>query len=117
MENFTYKEYTEEESKVYNEAMDSIMEGLQSGLSFADACVHLEIEDEKLKEFVMDDALKIMIADIHFNKGLPLEHVSSTLNVPIEAVKKAQREMLEDIEISTTQVYKSLHPDSPIGNA
>ena len=117
MENFTYKEYTEEESKVYNEAMDRIMEGLQSGLNFADACGSLNIEDKRLKEFIMDDALKIMIADIHYNKGLPLEQVSSVLNIPIDLVTRAHGEMLEDIEISTSQVYKAVHPDSPIGNA
>ena len=65
----------------------------------------------------MDDALKIMIADIHYKKGLPLEHVSTTLNVPIDAVMRAHGEMLEDIEISATQAYKSVHPDRPIGNA
>jgi hypothetical protein len=117
MENFTYKEYTEEESRIYNEAMDSIMEGLQSGLNFVDACESLNIEDKKLKEFIMDDALKIMIADIHYNKGLPLEHISGALNVPIDEVTRAHGEMLEDIEISTTQVYKAVHPDRPIGNA
>jgi predicted transposase YdaD len=117
MENFTYKEYTEEESRIYNEAMDSIMEGLEKGFSFADACGRLDIEDEELKGFIMDDALKIMIADMHFNKGLSLEHISGSLSVPLDLVKRAQREMLQDIEISTTQVYKSLHPDSPIGNA
>ena len=47
MENFTYKEYTEEESKVYNEAMDSIMEGLQSGLNFTDACGSFEHRGQK----------------------------------------------------------------------
>ena len=117
MENFTYKEYTEEESKVYNEAMDSIMEGLQNGLNFADACGLFEVEDKRLREYIMDDALKIMIADIHYNKGLPLEHVSSVLNVPMDVITRAHGEMLEDVEISTTQVYKSVHPDSPIGNA
>jgi hypothetical protein len=117
MEKFIYKEYTEEESRIYNEAMDSIMEGLQNGLSFADACGRMQIEDKRLKEFIMDDALKIVIADMHFNKGLPLEHISSILNIPLDVMKRAQMEMLEDIEISTTEVYKSLHPDSPIGNA
>jgi len=117
MENFIYKEYTEEESRIYNEAMDSIMEGLQKGLSFAEACGCLDIEDEGLKEFIRDDALKIMIADIHYNKGLPLEHVSSRLNVPLDIVEKAHGEMLEDIEISSSQAYTSFHPDHPSGNA
>jgi len=117
MEKFVYKEYTEEESRIYNEAMDRIMEGLQNGLSFADACGCVDVEDEELKEFIKDDALKIMIADIHYNKDLPMEHVSSRLSVPIDVVNKAYAEMLEDIEISTTEVYKSIHPDSPIGNA
>ena len=65
----------------------------------------------------MDNTMKIMIADIHYNKGLPLEHVSSVLNIPIDLVTRAHGEMLEDVEISTTQVYKAVHPESPIGHA
>jgi hypothetical protein len=117
MEKFIYKEYTEAENRIYNEAMDRIMEELQNGSSFADACGCVNVEDEGLREFIMDDALKIMIADIHFNKGLSLEHISSVLNIPLDMVERAQAEMLEDVEISTTEVYKSVHPDSPIGNA
>ena len=117
MKDFTYKEYTEEENKIYHEAMDSIMECLENGLAFADACGRLKISDKRLEEFIIDDALKIMIVDIHYNKGIPLEEVSTMLRVPMDVVKKAHSEMLEDIEISAAQVYQSIHPDSPIGNA
>ena len=32
MEDFQYKEYTEEESRIYNEAMGNIMAALQKGV-------------------------------------------------------------------------------------
>jgi len=117
MEDFRYKEYTEEESRIYHDAMDRIMEALQSGTTFHDACGAAEVGDEELKRFIEDDALKIMIADMHFKKGLSLEEVAGALKVPVDVVSKANAEMLEDISISTAEVFKAANPDAPFGNA
>jgi hypothetical protein len=46
MEDFRYKEYTEEESRIYHDAMDRIMEALQSGINFHDACGTAVVGDE-----------------------------------------------------------------------
>jgi hypothetical protein len=117
MEDFHYKEYTEEESRIYHDAMDRIMEALQSGMNFHDACGTAVVGDEELKRFIEDDALKIMIADMHFKKGLPLEEVADTLKVPVDIIIKADAEMLEDISISTAEVFKAANPDAQFGNA
>jgi len=117
MEDFHYKEYTEEESRIYHDAMDRIMEALHNGMNFRDACGTADVGDEELKRFIEDDALKIMIADMHFKKGLSLEEVAGTLKVPVDVVSKANAEMLEDISISTAEVFKAANPDAPFGNA
>jgi hypothetical protein len=117
MGNFTYKEYTEEETKIYHEAMDKIMKGLEKGLGFHESCNSIIIKDEELKGFILDDALKIMIADMHYNKGLTLLHVADTLQVSIETINKANAEMLEDIEISATAEYKMNNPHGLSGSA
>jgi hypothetical protein len=116
MGEFKYKEYTEEENRIYNEAMDKIMRGLEDGLSFHDACSAAPVADEELKAFILDDALKILIATMHYTKGTPLDEVAALLNVSVEIVDKANREMLDDVAISSMEAYK-LSSDGPTGNA
>lgn len=117
MENFKYKEYTAEEDKIYNEAMVKIIEGVKNGLNFDEACSNANVDDEKLREFIMDDALKVMIAEMHYIKGLSLYEVASALKVSMETVNKANLEMLEDIGIASAEFYKQNNPDRPVGNA
>lgn len=117
MKDFTYKEYTEEETKIYHEAMDKIMEGLEQGLTFPESCKAVIVEDEQLRGFIIDDALKIMIADIHYKRGLSLGHVADALHVSIDTITKANAEMLEDVEISSVRMYRMNNPSGPVGTA
>jgi hypothetical protein len=117
MEDFRYKEYTEEESAVYNKVMDEIMSALKNGQKFNEVCNAIHVEDKELKSYIEDDALKIIIADMHFTKGLSLEDVSDALDVSIDTVNKATAEMMEDIEKTTTEIFMMNNTDSPTGNA
>lgn len=117
MEDFRYKEYTEEESRIYHDAMDRIMDALHNGMNFRDACGTTDVGDEELMRFIEDDALKIMIADMHFKKGASFEEVADALKVPVDIIIKANAEMLEDISISTAEVFKAANPDAQFGNA
>jgi hypothetical protein len=117
MEDFQYKEYTEEESRIYNEAMGNIMAALQKGASFDEACASVNIADSELKGFVVDDALKVLIADIHYAKNLPLEHIADTFKISLDILSKANKEMMQDVEISSSKVYMAKNPDGHVGNA
>ena len=117
MEDFQYKEYTEEESRIYNEAMKNIMAALQKGSSFDEACALVDIADGELKGFVVDDALKVLIADIHYAKNLPLEHIADTFKISMDIINKANMEMMQDVEIAASEVYMTKHPGGHIGNA
>ncbi len=118
MGDFAYKEYSEEENKMYYEAMDKIMASLANGSKFKEACDSAAIGDEQLRAFIEDDALKISIADLHYKKGFSLEQIAETLQVSIEKVGKAHEEMLEDVEISISEAYKmSNNTSGPVGHA
>jgi hypothetical protein len=117
MADFEYKHYTEEESKIYSEAIAKIRSGLDNGLSFHEACSAVDVKDETLKNFIMDDALKVAIAEMHYGKGLFLQHVADTLKVPLKKINAAHLEMLEDAGITAAESYKQANPDSPIGHA
>jgi hypothetical protein len=116
MEDFKYKQYSDEENKIYYEAMAKIIGGLRNGLGFNEACSIVNIEDKELRGFIEDDALKIMIAEMHYKKGLPLSEVTATLKVSIETTNKANLEMLEDVGITAIDIYRLNNPDTQIGN-
>lgn len=117
MEEFRYKEYTEEESHIYHEALKKIMEGLIKGLPFGEACSGIEVSDDQLRGFIEDDALKIMIADLHYNKGIPLEKIAEDLKVEYDILWRANTEMLQDIEMTSMEIYRKNNPGNPAGSA
>ncbi len=112
-----YKEYTEEEDRIYNEAIKNLMESLRNGMSVEDAFKLVTIEDEQLKAFIRDDAIKITIAERYFGQGLPLEYLSESLGIPIPQLQKAVREMLEDVGHSSAEYFRLTHGDGAFGNA
>ncbi|MEW5745379.1 MAG: hypothetical protein AB1805_08090 [Nitrospirota bacterium] len=116
-----YKQYTPEEDKIYNEAMAKIKQGMQNGLSFNEACAAIDVPDEELKTYILDDALKVQIAELHYGKGLALPQVAETLMVPLTRVAAAHREMLEDVGLTAAELYRRSSPDmpegGPVGNA
>jgi hypothetical protein len=117
MEDFKYKQYTNDENKTYNEAMAKIMEGLRNGLSFNEACSIANIGNKDLRDFIEDDALKIMIAEMHYTKGISLPEVADILKISTETANKANLEMLEDVGITAIDIYRLNNPDIQTGNA
>lgn len=117
MADFKYKEYSPEENRIYDEAAARIREGLKNGLSFNEACSVVDVEDAELKQFVLDDMLKVMIAEMHYANGMPLAQVAEALSVPMKAINTANMEMLEDVGITAAEAYMNTNPDSSAGNA
>jgi antitoxin component of RelBE/YafQ-DinJ toxin-antitoxin module len=114
---FSYKEYTEEESRLYEQTLQKILQGLKEGMTFQAACSIAQLDDAVLKGFVEDDALKIMIAEMHYQQGLMLEQVAEKLGMPVDTLMRANDEMLQDVEMTSVEFYQSQHPGSHSGTA
>jgi len=112
-----YKNYSEEEDKVYMETMDKVRELLKAGKSLEEAFISVKINNEELKSFIYDDALKIVIAERHFAKGTSLEEVADSLKVPITSIYKAINEMLEDVGHTSAEYYKQTIGQGNFGTA
>jgi hypothetical protein len=114
---FKYKEYTPEEDKIYESAISKIKEAIKNGFNFNEACSIVNVSDPELKRFIVDDALKMMIAEMHYEKGMPLPVVADRLKVPLKAVNIANTEMLEDVGIAAAEMFKRSNVGGHIGNA
>jgi hypothetical protein len=114
---FEYKVYTAEESEIYENAMAKIRSALGNGLSFNEACATVDIADGELKKFVFADALKVMIAEMHYAKGIPLIRVAEELKTPIADINRAHMEMLEDAGIMAAEEFNRSDSAGIFGNA
>lgn len=113
-----YKEYSPEESAIYEAAIGRIREGLQGGLSFDEACSKADIADAGLRVFVEDDALKIMLAEQHFAAGESLPDCAAKLGLSMTRISRAIVEMLEDAGVSAAEMYQGEAEGSgPVGHA
>jgi hypothetical protein len=112
-----YKQYSPEEDRIYTESIAKIREGMKKGLTFDKACDTISVEDQELKEFILDDALKIMIAELHYGKRMSLEDVAKTLSVSMGKISVASLEMLEDAGLTAAEQNRKTAPSGPAGNA
>jgi hypothetical protein len=76
--------FVSETAKAYKEAEDRIREGLAKGLDFDTACSAIEVPDEGLRKSIIDDMLKVLIAEEHFGKNVPLDELAKKLAIAPE---------------------------------
>ncbi|MGD0885889.1 MAG: hypothetical protein ABSA46_13650 [Thermodesulfovibrionales bacterium] len=103
-EEVNYKNFNEEEGRIYRKYIEVIRSGISNGVKFDVACDFITVEDVELRNLIIDDALKIEIAEMHYGKGRSLLDVSKNLGVPMDRLLKATAEMMEDIVNTAREV-------------
>ncbi len=102
-----YKDVPEsEEDKLYEESMKKVKSAVQQGLSFEQAAGLVEVKDEALKTAILDDSLKVLIAELHFMAGQSLNDLAKKLKLPLERLERAKKEMLQDVEGAAIEKWK-----------
>lgn len=110
MKEIQYKQYTAEEDAIYNDSIGKILTALRSGKTFEESCREVEISDKSLMAFIHDDAMKVMIAELHYRDGISLPDIAKRLNISIEKICHASLEMLDDVAISSSEAFNNEHP-------
>ncbi len=99
-----------ETAKAYEKAFAKIREGLAQGLGFDAACAAIDVEDEAVRKGIIDDILKVLIAEEHFTKNIPLDELAKTLRVSVDRLESSKLSMIEDVkDASIKAFYKTLH--------
>lgn len=111
---FVYREYSDEESLIYEKAMNEILGHIKNGMTFKNAMDNVEVSDSNLKAMIEDDALKVLIAELCYVSKIPFEELAKMLDVPLERIREANFEMLEDIEITLNNTFNK---NERFGNA
>ena len=71
--------FSSESEKVYMAALKAVKAGLTKGYDFDSASATVDIQDEQLRQTVLDDVLKVIIAEEHFTKKIPLDQINAAI--------------------------------------
>jgi hypothetical protein len=105
-------EFTEEESRIHRAGFKIILEGLQKGLGFDEACTGLEVVEPEIRRIIIDDYLKVTIAERHFQGREELEDVAGSLKIPLERVAATREKMLKEVREAAREVYRKQAGDA-----
>ncbi|MCK5505992.1 MAG: hypothetical protein KAJ10_12570 [Thermodesulfovibrionia bacterium] len=86
-----------ETDKTYREAFARIRKGIENGLGFDKACSTIEVEDEELRKIIIADMLKVLIAEEHFVKKVPLEDLADRLKVEPDRLELTRASMFDEV--------------------
>lgn len=101
-----------EEHKKYKKAIEKIKNAVKNGMSFDDACNSVDIEDAEKKSTLSDDALKVLIADMHFMQKMSTDKIAEILKIPIERITSARESMFEEIKETAVKTFRRGVPDN-----
>ena len=99
-------EFTPEESRAHHEGFKTIHSGLHRGLGFDEACAALKVADPEMRRIIVDDYLKVTIAERHFHGGVPVEEVASELKLPAGRIAQAKAVMLEEVGAAAAEAFR-----------
>jgi len=106
MPEFAFKEFTDEESRIYDEAVSKFREMIDAGRKLKEAYAAYPIADSGLQSLVQADFLKILIAERHFAKHETLESLAASLDIPLDLVKNTLARMLQEVGITAANQYE-----------
>ena len=104
---------TPEEDRLHDEGFAAIRAGLEAGQGFDEACGRIEAAAADLRRIIVDDYLKVTIAQRHFQGGESTEAIAATLKVSVERVEFARREMLAEVAAASVDVFRRQGGQTP----
>jgi len=107
--------FTAEEERLHDEGFAAIRAGLESGLGFAEASERVSAPDPELRRIIVDDFLKVTIAQRHFQGGESTEAIAATLKISVERVEFTRREMLAEVAAASVDVFRRQGGQVPEG--
>ncbi len=108
--NFDLNDYTNKEtSKIYDVAVKTIRKEIANGKTFNEAILALTTINEALRHIIIDDFLKNLIVDQHFNKGRGLDDLALILDLPYEKMETCRDTIIEELYLYNNDEDDDFH--------
>jgi hypothetical protein len=120
MPEFSFKEFTPEEGKIYEDSILKFREAVAAGKTLKQAYESYPIEDTELRSLIQADFLKILIAERHFAQSQPLNDIAQSLGISPDLVRDTHARMLQEVGITAAnqfgQDFGTMNPHAPKSN-
>ena len=105
MPEFEFKEFSPEEGRVYEEAVNKYREAITAGKNLRQAYEGYSVADKQLETLIQADFLKIMIAERHFGQGQTLDEIARALDITADLVKNTHARMLQEVGVTAANQF------------
>ncbi len=98
--------FSEDQDQIHEAALESLKKAIKRGVAWKQAAADLTIADAKFKAVILDDFLKITLAERHFQGGESIKRVASLLKVPTELLVAVKNDMIREVKEASIQAYR-----------
>ena len=99
-----------------SDSLKKITNAVKKGSSFHEACSLINITDVDMRKFIVNDALKLLVSEMHYGNGMPLKQLALKLGVSLCCLLNAKEKISEEGEESASSGYPQGTRESlPIG--
>ena len=102
MPEFDFKNFTPEEGKIYDEAVNKYREAIAAGKTLRQAYETYAVVDKDLEKLIQVDFLKILIAERHYAQRQPLEELAKALDASLDLLKDTRARMLQEVGVTAS---------------
>jgi hypothetical protein len=95
-----------DDTSAYEDQVNRIRNAVAKGIPFEQAAGLAEAPTNEMKAAIVDDALKVLIAEQHFTGGKSTAEVARKLKIDVKLVDKARKEMLKAVEAEAIAAYR-----------
>ena len=98
--------FSPEEERLHEAGFAKIQAALAAGLVFDKACEGIEATDPELRRVIVDDFLKVTIAQRNFQGSESTSDIAASLGIATERVEAARLEMLSEVAAASVDFFR-----------
>ncbi|MBF0159456.1 MAG: hypothetical protein HQL58_08010 [Magnetococcales bacterium] len=97
--------FSAEDDQIYDAAMAAIRAKVQQNVRWDRIVTELKGIDAEIKRIVLDDFLKITLAERHFQGQESLKRIAQSLHIDMEQIVAIKQSMLREVEDAAIKAY------------
>ncbi|MBF0184747.1 MAG: hypothetical protein HQM06_10220 [Magnetococcales bacterium] len=98
--------FSEDQDQLHSRAIDFLRKKIKKGEPWKKAADDLTIPDASFKAVILDDFLKITLAERHFQGKEEIKSIARLLQVPVELLEAVKGDMIREVRDASIEAYR-----------
>lgn len=103
--------FSSDQERVHAESIAFLQKKVKKGVAWKKMVEDLPVQDAGFKAVILDDFLKILLAERHFQAGEAIKSVARLLQVPVELLEAVKEDMIREVRDASIEVYHRSRPE------